>query len=36
MIEAIPKNKITVEELFEMELEEGFFYEADLVCLNIG
>lgn len=27
MIEAIPKNKITVEELFDMELEEGFFYE---------
>ena len=27
MVEAIPKNKLTVEELFEMELEEGFFYE---------
>ncbi len=27
MVEAIPKNKITVEELFDMELEEGFFYE---------
>ena len=27
MIETINKQKITVEELFNMELEEGFFYE---------
>ena len=27
MVEAILEQKITVKELFEMELEEGFFYE---------
>ena len=27
MIEIVVEQKITVEELFNMELEEGFFYE---------